>query len=98
MKALEINNKIILPKVISSDSNIKEIKLVSFKKDEDSEIKMKTRSGENLIFVAGFQEIRTFPARPNLNYYDNVEKRIVKPSVMLRAHLKCIRQVDNLPR
>lgn len=62
------------------------------------DIKTKTRKGGNSIFVEGFQAIRTFPARPNLNYYDPVENKFVKQSVMLRAHLTCMKQVNNLPR
>jgi len=68
-------------------------------------IKTKTRKGRNSIFVEAFQVIRTFPARPNLNYFDPnlnyfdpIEKRIIKPSVILKAHLTCIKQVQNLPR
>jgi len=61
-------------------------------------IKTKTREGKNSIFVEGFQAIRTFPARPKLNYYDKVENRVVKPSIMLQAHLTCMKQIVELPR
>ena len=30
--------------------------------------------GTKSIFVEAFQALRTFPARPKLNYYDQVEK------------------------
>ena len=39
-----------------------------------------------------------FPVRPKLNSYDKVENRMVKPSVMLQAHLTCIKQVAKLTR
>ena len=61
-------------------------------------IETKTREGKNSIFVDGFQAIRTFPDRPKLNCYDKVKNRIVTPSVMLQAHLTCMKQVANLPR
>ena len=41
--------------------------------------------------MEGFQTIGRFPARPKLNYYDALENRMVKPSVMLKAHLTCIK-------
>lgn len=79
-----------------SKESIEEVKLVSVKKADNLNIKIRTRLGKNSIYVEAFQVIRTYPAR--LNYYDRVEKRILKPSVMVQAHLTCIKQVDNLPR
>ena len=84
------------------ESSIYDVEEVASKKENSTpipiNIKTKTKKGKNSIFVEAFQAIRTFPARPNLNYYDPVEKRIIKPSVMLQAHLTCIKQVENLPR
>ena len=84
------------------ESSIYDVEEVASKKENSIpipiNIKTKTREGKNSIFVEGFQAIRTFPARPKLNYYDKVENRMVKPSVMLQAHLKCIKQVAKLPR
>ena len=83
-------------------SSIYDVAEVAVKKENSISIsiniKTKTKKGGNSIFVEAFQAIRTFPARPNLNYYDPVEKRIIKPSVILQAHLTCIKQVQNLPR
>lgn len=59
-------------------------------------IKTKTKNGQNSIFVEAFQAARTFSARPNFNYYDQVEKRIVKPSIILQAHLTCSQEVQNI--
>ena len=72
--------------------------MILSKKDDDLDIKTKTKLSTNSIFVEAFQVMRTFPARPNLNYYDRVENRIIKPSLMLKAHLTCIKQIGNLPR
>lgn len=58
----------------------------------------KTVGGGNSIFVEAFQAIRAFPSRPNFNYYDPVENQFVKKSVMLQAHLTCVKQINNLPR
>ena len=58
----------------------------------------KTMGGGNSIFVEAFQAIRAFPSRPNFNYYDPVENQFVKKSVMLQAHLTCVKQINNLPR
>jgi len=84
------------------ESSIYDVEEVASKKENSTpipiNIKTKTRKGKYSIFVEGFQAIRTFRARLNLNYYDPVEKRIIKPSVMLQAHLTCIKQVENLPR
>lgn len=86
----------------TSESSIYDVAEVSVKKEKSIpisiDIKTKTKKGKNSIFVQAFQEIITFPARPNLNYYDRVEKQFVKQSVMLKAHLTCIKQVQNLPR
>jgi hypothetical protein len=84
------------------ESSIYDVEEVAVKKENSIpipiNIKTKTKNGKNSIFVEAFQAIRTFPARPNLNYYDPVEKRIIKPSVILQAHLTCMKQVQNLPR
>ena len=48
--------------------------------------------------MEGFQAIQKFPARPKLNCYDASENQIIKPSVMFRAHLTCIKNVDELSR
>ena len=85
-----------LEDLLFSKESIEEVKLVLSKKDDDLDMKIKPRSGKNSIFVESFLAIRTFPAR--LNYYDPVEKRMIQPSVMLKAHLTCSKQVDNLPR
>jgi len=56
---------------------------VASKKENSASIstnpKTKTKNGNNYIFVESFQAILTFPAHPNLNCYDPVEKRIVSP-------------------
>jgi len=84
------------------ESSIYDMAEVSVKKENSItipiDIKTKTKKGGNSIFVEAFQAIRTFPTRPNLNYYDPVENQFVKQSVMLQAHLTCIKQVQNLPR
>ena len=99
LKLLEKSDEIILPRIINSSiKSIEEVQFVSSKEDDNLGVKTKTRLGKNSIFVEGFQAIRTFPARPDLNYYDPVEKRILKPSVILQAHLRCMKQVGNLPR
>lgn len=81
------------------ESSIYDVEEVAVKKENSIpipiNIKTKTKNGKNSIFVEAFQAIRTFPARPNLNYYDPVEKRIIKPSVIVQAHLTCIKQVQN---
>ena len=83
-------------------SSIYDVEEVAVKKENSIpipiNIKTKTKDGKNSIFVEAFWAIRTFPARPNLNYYDPVEKRIIKPSVIFQAHLTCMKQVQNLPR
>ena len=33
-----------------------------------------------------------------MNYYDAVKDRIVRPSLMLKAHLSCLNEVEGLPR
>jgi hypothetical protein len=84
------------------ESSIYDVAEVAVKKEKSIpisiDIKTKTKQGKNSIFVEAFQVIRTFPTRPNLNYYDPVENQFVKQSVMLKAHLTCIKQVQNLPR
>lgn len=84
------------------ESSIYDIEEVSSKKKNPTlvpiDFKTKTKAGKNSIFVESFQAIQKFPARPKLNYYDASENRIIKPSVMLRAHLTCIRNMDKLPR
>lgn len=86
----------------TSESSIYDVAEVSVKKQNSIpisiDIKTKTKKGKNSIFVQAFQEIIRFPTRPNLNYYDPVENQFVKQSVMLKAHLTCIEQVQNLPR
>jgi len=83
-------------------SSIYDVAEVAVKKENSISIpintKTKTKKGGNSIFVEAFQAIRTFPARPNLNYYDPVENQFVKQSVMLQAHLTCMKQINNLPR
>lgn len=96
---LSKSNEVILPKIIDSSlSSTKLVKVSSVKKDDEINRKRRTQSGRNSIFVEAFQELRTFSPRPKLNYYDDVEKRIVKPSVMLKAHLSCRMQAVELPR
>lgn len=84
------------------ESSIYDVREVASKKENSTpisiNIKTKPREGKSSIVVESFQAIRTFLARPNLNYYDPVEKLIIKPSVMLQAHLTCIKQIENLPR
>lgn len=83
-------------------SSIYNVEEVASKKENSTpipiNIKTKTKKGKDSIFVEGFQAIRTFSAHSNLNYYDAIEKRLIKPSVMLQAHSTCIKQVDNLPQ
>jgi len=84
----------------TSEPSILDVEEISYKKDNLNpiSIKTKTREGKSSIFVESFQAIRSFPARPKLNYYDQVENRMVKPSVMVKAHLTCMKQVAKLPR
>ena len=80
-------------------SSIYDVAEVTVKKENPIDIKTKKAvGGGNSIFVEAFQAIRTFPTRPNLNYYDPVENQFVKKSVMLQAHLTCMKQINNLPR
>lgn len=84
-------------------SSIYDVAEVRVKKENSISIPIyiKTKKpvdGGNSIFVEAFQAIRTFPTRPKLNYYDPVENQFVKESVMLQAHLTCMKQVNNLPR
>jgi hypothetical protein len=75
------------------------VKQVSVKNQEEYsiDIQTKTRTGKKSIFVQGFESIRMFPAR-GFNCYDPVKNQSVRQSVMLKAHLTCIKQVFNLPR
>ena len=85
--------------IVLYQSSIYDVAEVAVKKQNPIDIKTKKAvGGGNSIFVEAFQEIRTFPARPNLNYYDPVENQFVKKSVMLQAHLTCMKQINNLPR
>ena len=77
----------------ASDSESENVETGAFR-----DIKTKTRLGTNSIFVEGFEAIRAFPGRPILKNYDQVEKRIVNYSIMLKAHLTCAEQMSNLPR
>lgn len=81
----------------SSIFSVEEVKLFSFKKKNNVNLERKTRGGKSSIYAEGFQALRTFPTR-RPNNYDPVEKRLIKPSVMLTAHLNCINYVDALPR
>jgi len=82
-----------------SQSSIYDVKLVSVQNQETDprNIRTKTRTGKNSIFVQRFESIRTFPAR-RVNCYDPVENQLVKESVMLKADLTCMKQIENLPR
>lgn len=84
-------------------SSIYDVAEVAVKKENSSSIltdiqTKKAGGGENSIFVEAFQAIRAFSTRPNFNYYDPVENQFVKKSVMLQAHLTCVKQINNLPR
>ena len=84
-------------------SSIYDVAEVAVKKENSISIPIdiKTKKpvgGGNSIFVEAFQAIRAFPTRPNFNYYDSVENQFVKKSVMLQAHLTCVKQINNLPR
>lgn len=62
------------------------------------DIKTKKMDGGSSIFVEAFKTMRLFPARPSFNYYDPVQNQFVKKSVMLKAHITCLKEVDKLPR
>ena len=82
-------------------SSIYDVAEVAVKKENSIPIDIKTKKtvgGGNSIFVEAFQAIRRFPTRPNFNYLDPVENQRVKQSVMLQAHLTCMKQINNLPR
>ena len=84
-------------------SSIYDVAEVTVKKENSISIPIdiktkKSVDGGNSIYVEAFQAIRTFPTRPKINYYDPVENQFVKELVMLHAHLRCMKQVDNLPR
>jgi hypothetical protein len=76
-----------------------DVKQVSVENQEEYsiDIKTKTRTGKNSISVQGFESIRIFPAR-GFNCYDPVKNQYVRQSVMLKAHLTCMKQVFDLPR
>lgn len=80
----------------SFESSIYDIEEVSSLVPID--IKTKTIKGESSIFVQAFQAIQQFPARTKFNCYDASENQLIKPSIMLKAHLTCIKDVDQLPR
>lgn len=90
--------------IIVRDNIQNEVELVSLKtnnlssEDDNLGVKTRNRLGNPSIFVKAFQAIRAYPARPNFNYYDQIEKRVIKPQVMLNAHLRCSNEVDKLPR
>ena len=66
LELLEKSDKIILPRIINSSiESIEEVEFISTKssKSYDLDIKTKTQSGGNSIFVDGLKEIRAFPAR-----------------------------------
>ena len=97
---LSVNKNIFASTYQSSIYNVTE---VAVKKENSTSIPIdiKTKKpvgGGNSIFVEALQAIRTFPTRPNFNYYDSVENQFVKKSVMLQAHLTCVKQINNLPR
>ena len=78
-------------------SSIYDVAEVAVKKENSISIPIdiKTKKpvgGGNSIFVEAFQAIRSFPTRPNFNYYDSVENQFVKKSVMVQAHLTCVKQ------
>jgi hypothetical protein len=84
-------------------SSIYDVAEVAVKKENSISIPIdiktkKAVGGGNSIFVEAFQAIRRFPTRPNFNYFDPVENQFVKQSVMLQAHLTCMKQIVNLPR
>jgi hypothetical protein len=87
------NNKNIFAN--SYESSIYDVTEVSVNKSIPISLNI---SQKNSIFVEALQQIRAFPIRPNLNYYDRFENQFVKQSVMLKAHLTCMKQVQNLPR
>jgi len=73
---------------------------------KDQIVVLNLNDGKNILAnmsepsILDVEEIsfRSFPARPQFNSYDKVENQIVKSSVMLKAHLMCIKPVDSLPR
>jgi hypothetical protein len=75
------------------------VKQVSVQNQEEYpiDIQTKRRTGKKSIFVQGFESIQMFPAR-RFNYYDPVKNQSVRQSVMLKAHLTCMKQVVNLSR
>lgn len=84
-------------------SLIYDVGAVSVKKENAISIPLniqtkKTVGGGNSIFVEAFQVMRAFPSRLDFNYYDRVENQFVKKSVILQAHLTCVKQINNLPR
>lgn len=96
---LNPNKNIFDSPIYSFQSSISDVQEV-FSLEETStvvpiDIHTKTRNGTNSIFVEGFQAIR-LPARQN--YYDASQNRLLKPDVMVRAHLTCMKNVQKLPR
>jgi hypothetical protein len=84
----------------SSQSLIYDVTQVSVENQEEYSIDIQTkpRTERKSIFVQGFESIRMFPAR-GFNCYDPVKNQYVRQSVMLKAHLTCMKQVfNNLPR
>jgi len=82
------------------ESSIYDMEEVAFKNQNltSNLTRTKTMRGQYSMFVEGFQSIRTSPASPNLNCFDRIENRIVKPLVMLQAHLTCMKETGKLPR
>lgn len=85
-------------------SSISNVKLISSSKIENSriapfEIKTKTREGTYSIFTDALLTVQNYRGRhPQFNYYDASKNQYVRQSIMLGAHLKCMRNVEKLPR
>jgi hypothetical protein len=99
------NEIIVLNKTIaatSSPSSIYDVSEVSVKtKDKTTELlslQTKPTRGGNSIYVEAFQVIRTYPTRAKFNCFDAIENQLIKPAVMLKAHLVCMKEINNLPR
>ena len=86
----------------SFESSIYDMEEISYKEETSTlvpiDIKTKTRKGKNSIFVQAFQDIQNFPGRRKFKCYDASTNRLIKPSVMLKAHLTCIKNIEKLPR
>lgn len=84
--------------------DVKEVVVREQKKNPEQEkinrldIKTKRPNAQNSIFVEALQAIRMFPERPKFNFYDSVIDRTVRPEFMLKAHLRCSQEFDDLPR